>query len=155
MNNIQIFNLASRFRSAIMDAKNDEAFPSNCRMSNFPIGCCDDTADLFAHFLYHEHGTISIRVDASYHDGNPENNSSHSWQEIAGTVIDLTGSQPQFRYNPSFLNYDRDIYVGPMDDFHSMFKINREFRSCGIESLGQACHERMYRLYGIIMSHYK
>lgn len=31
------------------------------RMNNFPYDCCDDTADLFTHYLYHEFGIDSYR----------------------------------------------------------------------------------------------
>lgn len=67
MTEAQLTNLATRFRQAIVTAKKKRAFLRNDRMSEFPRGCCDDTADLFSHYLYHEYGTVSIRIDGSYH----------------------------------------------------------------------------------------
>lgn len=151
MTKAQLTNLATRFRQAIVTAKKERAFLRNDRMSEFPRGCCDDTADLFSHYLYHEYGTVSIRIDGSYHDGNPENSCGHSWQEVDGLIVDLTGSQGQFKYDPLFLNYDKDVYVGSTDDFHALFRVERGEPCRGIEDLSSDCWNRMYGLYETIM----
>ena len=144
----QLMDIATQFRQAIVTAKEDGAFDYKDRMSRFPRGCCDDTADLFAHYLYHKYRIISTRVDGSHYDGNPGNNCSHSWQEIDGLVIDLTGSQ--FKCDPVFLSYDKDVYVGPMDAFHRLFEVERQEPSRGIEDLG-GCWDRMRGLYETII----
>lgn len=149
MTKAHLENIATQFRQAIITAKENRAFANNDRMSQFPRGCCDDTADLFAHYLYHKYKIVSVRIDGSHHDGTPENNCSHSWQEVDGLVVDLTGGQ--FNCNPTFLSYDVDVYVGQMDEFHRMFEIERSFPSIGIESLGEGCWYRMYSLYEIII----
>ena len=142
---------AARFRKAIEKAKSNIQFSYKDRMSRFPRGCCDDTADLFAHYLFRVFGVTTIRVDGAYYDGNPENNCSHSWQELDGIIIDLTGDQ--FEYNPVFLNYSESVYVGPIDDFHKLFEVERRVQSCGIESLASASWNRMYQLYNTIMQY--
>lgn len=38
-------------------------------------------------------------------------------------IIDITGSQTQFRTSSQYLYYDIPVYVGPMDDFHNLFDI--------------------------------
>lgn len=47
------------------------------------------------------------------------------------TIIDITGSQSQFRLDSKYFNYNIPIYIGEMDDFHSLFDINsiNEFRN--------------------------
>lgn len=120
-------------------------------MSGFPRGCCDDTADLFAHYLYQKYGIVSLRVDGSYHDGDPEHNCGHSWQEVEGLIIDLTGDQ--FKYDPVFLNYDQEVYIGSLDKFHALFEVEYREPSYGIESLGSDCWNRMRRLYNIIVEY--
>lgn len=149
-----LFELADRFRKAIIEAKYNRDFASDLRMYRFPNGCCDDAADLFAHYLYVEYNIVSIRVDGSYDDVNDfENNCNHSWLEIGDTIVDLTGSQDIFKYNPLFLCYSEDVYVGPMDDFHKLFRIYRRKKSYGIDSLGKHSHNRMYKLYNTIMNY--
>ncbi len=155
MMRIELYDIASTFRQAIVKTKKHGAFNYMDRMNCFPDGCCDDTANLFAHYLYHEHGILSVRIDASYHDGNPERNTGHSWQEVDGMVVDLTGSQTQFRNDPIFLNYSHDVYVGPMDDFHRLFEENRREYMRGIEDLGNSSWYRMYGLYTTIMKNMK
>lgn len=149
MTKARLLSIATQFRQAIVAAKEDKAFAFNDRMSGFPRGCCDDAADLFAHYLYHKYRIVSIRIDGAHHDGNPENNCGHSWQEIEGLIVDLTGSQ--FYYNSTLLNYDIDVYVGQMDEFHSLFEVERSFPSRGIEELSEGCWCRMYGLYEIII----
>ena len=47
------------------------------------------------------------------------------------TIIDITGSQSQFRLDSKYFNYNIPIYIGEMDDFHNLFDINsiNEFRN--------------------------
>ena len=39
------------------------------------------------------------------------------------TIIDITGSQTQFRSSSQYFHYDIPVYVGPMDAFHNLFDI--------------------------------
>ena len=146
----ELTDIATRFRRAIVTARENGAFSYKDRMIHFPRGCCDDTADLFAHHLYHKYGALSSIIDASYHDGDPNNNCGHSWQEINGIIIDLTGSQ--FKYNPVFLKYDKEVYVGSLDAFHKLFEVFSVKQSKGIEDLSCDCWERMFNLYETIIS---
>ena len=95
-----LLSIATQFRQAIVAAKEDKAFAFNDRMSGFPGGCCDDAADLFAHYLYHKYRIVSIRIDGAHHDGNPENNCGHSWQEIEGLIVDLKARSITERIKP-------------------------------------------------------
>ena len=47
------------------------------------------------------------------------------------SIIDITGSQSQFRLDSKYFNYNIPIYIGEMDDFHNLFDINsiNEFRN--------------------------
>ncbi|MBR3311412.1 MAG: hypothetical protein IKG15_06225 [Solobacterium sp.] len=148
---------ATRFRRAIEKAKEaGEFIPKRFkpeRMNNFPHDCCDDTADLFTNYLYHEFEIDSIRINASYYDKRLKCDCYHDWQEIDGWIVDLTGDQ--FENDPSVPIKAGSIYVGKMDDFHRQFKISRQEHSCGIECLGDGCLDRMYGLYNAIMKHMK
>ena len=80
---------ANRFRGAIENAKvvgnyvQCKTFQPE-RMSNFPHDCCDDTAELFTYYLYHEVGIGSIRVDREYYDNRLKCTYGHSWQDTDG-----------------------------------------------------------------------
>lgn len=152
----QLLFEASRFRKAIEKAKEAGEFipikpfqPE--RMNNFPHDCCDDTADLFTHYLYHEFGIDSIRVDGEYYDDRLKCTCGHSWQETDGWLVDLTGDQ--FQNDPSVPIKAEPVYVEKMDDFHRQFETRRQEHSCGIECLGSGCWDRMYSLYNAIMKH--
>ena len=144
-----IVQVATRFRNAIEKARDAGEFASTCfhreRMNQFPKDCCDDTADLFAHYLYLEYGIDSIRVDGSYYDNKLGCTYYHSWQEVEGLVIDLTGDQ--FENDDAIPIKAKAVYVGKMDAFQCQFIIQRRVHSCGIESLGSDSQNRMYALY--------
>jgi len=139
---------ASKFRKAIEKARDAGEFkPSSYRperMNSFPHDCCEDTADLFTHYLFHKFNIDSIRVDGEYYD-KVYGHCYHSWQETEGWIVDLTGDQ--FGNDSSVLIKANGVYVGKMDSFHRQFKIVRSEHSCGIECLGSGCWNRMHALY--------
>lgn len=49
----------------------------------------------------------------------------HSFESVMDgcTIIDITGSQSQFRLASRYLNYNIPVYIGEMDDFHMLFDI--------------------------------
>lgn len=153
----ELLHEANRFRQAIERAKEaGEFIPQRFkheRMNNFPHDCCDDTADLFTHYLYHIFGIDSIRLDGEYYDSYRGYTCGHSWQETSGWIVDLTGDQ--FEDDPSVSIKAASVYVGEMDDFHRQFEIKRQEHSCGIECLGDGCWDRMYSLYDAIIRHFE
>lgn len=155
MKRIDLLREAKRFRNAIEMARDaGDLTPMNMgseRMNRFPDDCCDDTADLFTHYLYHKFGIESIRVDGHYYNYRLRCSRGHSWQKTEGWLIDLTGDQ--FDNDPVIPIKAPSIYVGKMGGFHRQFEIKRQERSCGIECLGDDCKDRMYWLYSIIMKH--
>ena len=145
---------AIRFRKAILTVKEAGGFPADGfhfeRMNSFPIGCCDDTADLFSHYLFEKYGIESIRVDGTCFDKYRRCSFNHSWQVVNGWIVDLTGDQ--FDFDPALRIKLNGVFVGDNSPFHRQFTILYEEPSNGILSLGEASHERMYRLYEIIMN---
>lgn len=118
-------------------------------MHGFPIDCCDDSADLLAHYFFSEFGRCSYRVDGEIYDDTASMTRGHAWIEINGMIVDITGDQ--FKFDEIFLNYDKKVFVGSGDEFHSLFMIMRREISLGIESLGEMSHDRMYWLYNTIL----
>ena len=72
MNKSDLLREAKQFRKAIEKARDaDEFAPKGFkpeRMNEFPNDCCDDTADLFTHYLYQKFKIDSIRIDGRYYD---------------------------------------------------------------------------------------
>lgn len=101
------------FRKAIEVAKEAGEFKRQGRgyecMDGFPVDCCDVTADLFTHYLYHQHGVDSIRVDSRYYDEFRRFTCGHSWQEVGRWLVDLTGDQ--FYDDPSLPIKAAPIYI--------------------------------------------
>lgn len=144
----QLTEIATQFRQAIITAKNNCEFDPHDRMSRFPSDCCDDTADLFTHYLFQKYGIMSKRVNGTCWDEDSKCRQGHAWQEIDGIIIDLTGSQ--FKDRNNFLNYDNIIYVGPMDSFHELFEVYYSELSTGIQNLNSSSWKRMNSLYKTI-----
>ena len=113
MNITEISRLAAKFREAILLAPKSE-FPWNSSMalSQFPRGCCGDTSQTLATYLYSEVGLV-----CDYVLGTSNDLGSHAWLEINGTVIDITADQFNDR------GYDsQKVYVGEKSDLHNNFE---------------------------------
>lgn len=150
---------AKRFRAAMERARDAEEFNYFVKpnlpekMNKFPDDCCDISADLFVHYLYHQYEIISTRIDGDLFDEYLGFTRGHSWQETEGWLIDLTGDQ--FDNEKGVIIKSEPVYVGHMDDFHRQFQIRFSEPSCGIECLGEGCQDRMYGLYTKIMKYLK
>ena len=137
-----IKRLATQFREAINVAKDDRMFLREAVFREFPRGCCGIASELLAQFLL-EGGIHTYYVCGNYRKGGFDNLQSHAWLVTENDIIiDITGDQ--FRYEPVFLNYNKSVYVGPMDDFHNLFEIDFE-RS-------DVCHHGQPDLYRKIIS---
>lgn len=66
--------------------------------------------------------------------------------ELEGrTIIDITGDQ--FSNCQEFLNYNIQVYVGPMDTMHSLFEIDNIHECNGLDGVGPFNLHRLYFLY--------
>ena len=121
MNIQQITQLAKKFREAIL-AFPRSAFPWNSSMgiSKFPSGCCGDTSQTLATYIFAETGLICSYVHGQY-GGIEGELGSHAWLEIDGLVIDITADQFNKR------GYDlAEIYVGPRTEWYNSYETNIE-----------------------------
>jgi hypothetical protein len=140
MKNIK--RLATQFREAINVAKDDRMFLREAVFREFPCGCCGIASELLAQFLL-EGGIHTYYVCGNYREGGFDNFQSHAWLVTENDIIiDITGDQ--FRYEPVFLNYNKSVYVGPMDDFHNLFEIDF--------GRSDVCHHGQPDLYRKIIS---
>ncbi len=108
MKSKDIYKIAVAFRAAIVSAKYDRRFHYRDRMSNFPGGCCDDSCDLLAYYLYTTYKIRTRQGIGTYRDNDPNNTTDHAWLIMYdNTIIDITGDQ--FRY---CAGYTDEVYVG-------------------------------------------
>lgn len=139
-----IYNIAKSFRSAIVVAKQNREFSFRDRMSNFPGGCCDDSCDLLAYYLYATYGLHTKQGNGVYRDNNPYNTTNHAWLILEnGIMIDITADQFDF-----FAEYAEGVYVGRENYFYR----NLEDRRC-YENYDISQNTRLWNDYQIIMNH--
>lgn len=146
MRNKDIYNIATAFRAAIMDAKFDGRFHSKDRMSNFPRGCCDDSCDLLAYYLYTEYNIHTRQVIGTYRDKNPYNTTNHAWLVMDNnTIVDITGDQFAV-----LVGFNEEVYVGKKNSFYK--RLERERKQIS-ENYNIVQDARLWNDYKIIMSY--
>ncbi|MFR4284868.1 hypothetical protein [Enterococcus sp. DIV0098] len=141
MKNQDIYSVAVSFHAAILEAKYNREFDRRDRMSNFPYGCCDDSCDLLAYYLYTEYGINTKQGTGTYRDNDPNNTTSHAWLVMDnGTIIDITIKQLQF-----FSKYDEGVYVGKENSFYKNLERHQIYENYNI-----CQNERLWKDYQII-----
>ena len=115
-----IKNLVCNFRQAVEVALMHKELLKIKPFNNFPKGCCDDTSDLLAEYLF-EKGITTENVCGTYRKGGFDNKFSHAWLETKeGIIIDITLDQ----FN-TFKNTYPKVYVGRYDYFYNNLDIDR------------------------------
>lgn len=145
---LHMHELICRIRLAIEEAHENGEFNSIVWFRDFPRGCCGIASDLVGHYLL-EYGIESEYVCGNYAKGDWDNCQSHACVRLKdGTIIDITGDQ--FRFNKVFLNYDKPVYVGPMDEFHMLFEEDFVHRSARIEDFDGVGADSLAQIYMIL-----
>lgn len=142
MRNKDIYNIATTFRSEILEAKYNREFNSRDRMSNFPSGCCDDSCDLLAYYLYITYNIRTKQGNGEYCNNNFYNITNHAWLVMDDdTIIDITGDQ--FRF---CAGYTKEVYVGKENSFYKRLEEKRIYENYDITQSA-----RLWNDYQIIM----
>ena len=145
-----IATLVYNFRKAINKAKELDDLGLDFAFKRFPHGCCGDASCLLAEYLI-ENGIKTAYVCGTYRGGGFENMQSHAWLLVDDSyIIDITGDQ--FYDNSTFMNYNKSVYVGEMDEFHKLFEVEDRdvYEFPGLSQLGNFCYPRLRNLYNII-----
>lgn len=148
-----IEQLATQFRKAIDMALEAGEFDSDSIYRRFPCACCGDTSDLLAQYFL-DKGIQTDYVCGTYLSKTDGNGQSHAWLMVDKCIIiDITGDQ--FSGRPTFLNYDKSVYVGQEDDFHRLFEVeDRDIHGHrGLSALGEFCAPRLWNLYRKILKY--
>lgn len=151
MKNIK--QLAVQFRKAIELALDEGEFDDDSIYRRFPSGCCGDASDLLAQYLL-DNGIKTDYVCGIYWGSSDGNVQTHAWLIVdKHIIVDITGDQ--FSGNPTFLSYDKSVYVGEEDDFHKLFTM--EYREIhehpGLSALESLCKHRLWELYRKILKY--
>ena len=128
-----LLKLSYQFRNAINYIKDTGLYEYNSFFSRFPSGCCGDTSDLLAQYFY-DHGIVAKYVCGTWHGETSYDSQSHAWLLVGNLVVDITGDQ--FRYSENFLCFDKQVYVGTINEFYKLFEVElcdvREYNSSSI-----------------------
>lgn len=140
--------LAVQFRAAIEAAMKDRCI-NLVTFRRFPHGSCDDACILLARYLA-ENGIRTTEVVGTYRQGALEERQSHAWLvDDVGFVVDITGDQ--FKNDPVFLDYDVEVYCGPIDAFHRLFEIDEHLEGVGdFEQYGEPARSNLTEAYEVI-----
>ena len=139
----EIYELAMKFRLAILKVRNNRGFEIRDRMSNFPRGCCDDASDLFAYYLYENYKINTKQEKGRYSDEEPENTTNHVWLVTdEDIIIDITADQ--FEFGRCLKN---GVYVGRNNDFYMKLEDKEIYESYDITQ-----SNRLWNDYNIIVS---
>lgn len=116
----ELETLVYKFRRAIEKAK--ENGEEGDFFVKFPAGQCGVTSDLLAQFLIDKGYDSIVYVCGKYYGKCFEDNQTHAWLCVEGKVIDITSDQFKSRSGP--LHSDKEVYVGPMNDYYRLFECN-------------------------------
>ena len=119
MTDNEVFQLAEKFRNAILRANVNGEFFRDGFIELFPRGNCGIACDLLGRYLLEY-----ANVRSWYTSGETESE-SHVWLTLEnGSIVDITGDQ--YSNRTGMLHYDLPIYVGKIDAFHKQFRLNEE-----------------------------
>ena len=114
----ELRNIAELFRQAI-DVYISSGDPKNHLLQSFPKGCCTLVSGFLQRYLF-DNGVKTFVERGEYRCGNEVDN--HEWLITDnGIIIDITGDQ--YRTRQGRIEYDKPVFVGPIDDFHKLFSI--------------------------------
>ena len=144
MKNQDIYNIAADFCSAIMEAKCNRQFGWRDRMSNFPNGCCDDTCDLLAYYLFTTYNIHTRQCVGRHCDNNLSDTTGHAWLIMDNNIIiDITGDQ--FKY---YARYSEKVYVGKENSFYKKLEDKQIQENYDITQ-----DDRLWNDYQVILSY--
>lgn len=165
VDSLEIYYLAEKFRKAIEQLKAKGGLKNDISMKCFPKGACGDTAEMLGEYLLDKFGNqIEIYYVCGTHYPNTgdeekdfQGRQSHAWISIGypfesdSLIVDITGDQ--FRDDCEYDYYNHSVYVGELDEFHSLFEVEdcdvRYFN--GINDYATWIQASLYGIYNRII----
>ena len=137
----EISSIIVPFRKAIVNALLNREFSRKDRMSNFPYGCCDDSCDLLAYYLYDRFQINTNQINGVYCDSIPEEITNHAWLLLDDIIIDITADQFS-----SLIENDNGVYVGVENEFYQQLEDKQTLLNYDISE-----NQRLWNDYQIIL----
>lgn len=139
----EISSIIVPFRKAIVNALLNREFSRKDRMSNFPYGCCDDSCDLLAYYLYDRFQINTNQINGVYRDSIPEEITNHAWMLLDDIIIDITADQFS-----SLIENDNGVYVGVETEFYQLLEDKQTLLNYDIRE-----DQRLWNDYQIILKY--
>lgn len=139
----EISSIIVPFRKAIVNALLNREFSRKDRMSNFPYGCCDDSCDLLAYYLYDRFQINTNQINGVYRDSIPEEITNHAWLLLDDIIIDITADQFS-----SLIENDNGVYVGVETEFYQLLEDKQTLLNYDIRE-----DQRLWNDYQIILKY--
>ena len=140
-----IYELATRFRQAIVKAKQDQCFDWKTCFKNYPFGCDEDACILLKRYLW-ENGIKTYVITGVFRDTRQDYDLYHSWLLLdkENTLIDINASRSSC--SPWSPGCDTSIYIGADNDVYRQYG-NRKI-ICDVRD-----EEELDRIYNSIVSY--
>lgn len=139
----EISSIIVPFRKAIVNALLNREFSRKDRMSNFPYGCCDDSCDLLAYYLYDRFQINTNQINGVYRDSIPEEITNHAWLLLDDIIIDITANQFS-----SLIENNNGVYVGVENEFYQQLEDKQTLLNYDISE-----NQRLWNDYQIILQY--
>lgn len=113
---MNLLKVCTDFRKAIEDIRDEGGFSIKDRMHRFPGGCCDDTSDLLAFYLWEEYNIETRQLIKIYEPDEPELKCNHAVLLLDDNeIIDLTGDQ---------FPGGAEVYIGEENEFYQAMEFD-------------------------------
>lgn len=139
----EISSIIVPFRKAIVNALLNREFSRKDRMSNFPYGCCDDSCDLLAYYLYDRFQINTNQINGVYRDSIPEEITNRAWLLLDDIIIDIIADQFS-----SLIENDNGVYVGVETKFYQLLEDKQTLLNYDIRE-----NQRLWNDYQIILKY--
>lgn len=95
---------------------------SSLGATDFPGGCCDDSAQVLATLIFDEFGVIPKLYRGDHFSAHPDIR-THVWLEVEGIMVDIT--LDQFNDYAESYNFP-PVYIGEGLEFYEYFEVTEE-----------------------------
>ena len=149
----EVEQLVVEFRNAIERARKSGEQDDNNFFNRFPKGCCGETCDLLAQYLWNNKISVTYVSGTHYYGESSYDSQNHAWLLFEDNIIiDITGDQ--FKDQKMYYYYDKAIYVGSGNAFYELFDVDSR-RDIHTYEPDRILDERQKELYEKIMRHIK
>jgi hypothetical protein len=118
----KLSRIVSKYRKALKKVAQQSQIEG---LKDFPVGACGVTSELLGAYLL-ECGFEGLQIAS----GNDRSGQSHSWLELRGIIIDITGNQFKTNKHKVLITQDRQYHShfhgsdGEYPDFDDVYELS-------------------------------